>query len=85
MSLIEKNAPRNGDYVQLLDADNKPSENFAHVDRWTAYTDWLNEEYYQVLTEQGEAFNVVRLSGLDTDERQAWQQFIPIKPFPQQN
>jgi hypothetical protein len=65
--------PKKGDYLQLLDANNRPCENHATIDVTTGA---LGVGLFLIRDNQGEAFACVRLPDDDTDTRHAWQQVI---------
>jgi len=71
--LTEHTGPLSGDYVQLLDAQGKPSENHAEVFMMTGE---LGTGLYLIEDMQSEAFAVVRLPEFDNKLRRAWQQVI---------
>jgi len=65
--------PLPGDYMQLLDADNKPSENHAEVFMCSNYD---QPEPWIVETMNGESYTVTRLPELDNNIRRAWRQVV---------
>jgi hypothetical protein len=68
-----KICPKRGDYLQLLDANDRPCENHATID---LHTGSLGVGLFLVRDNQGEAFACVRLPDDDTAARRAWQQVI---------
>lgn len=65
--------PMSGDYLQLLDAQGKPSENHTEIFTWTAE---LGQHLYLIEDMDGESFAATRLPELDTQKRRAWQQVL---------
>lgn len=64
-------APRKGDYVQLLDEDLMPCENFTYVDKWTGE---LGCKLFLIEDFRGESIAVTRCHELDSVHRTAWQE-----------
>lgn len=69
--LTPNTPPMSGDYLQLLSADGKPSENHAEIFNWVGTN---GTGVYLVEDMQGEVFVCVRNEELDTQKRRAWQQ-----------
>jgi hypothetical protein len=67
------NYPVDGDYIQLLDAQGKPSENHARVSRVLGE---FGQALFLVEDQTGESLAITRLQEFDTDSRQAWQEVI---------
>jgi len=65
--------PQAGDVVQLLGADNKPSENFTYVDQWM-FEYGIN--LFEIEDCDGEHFIVTRAPEQDNEERLAWQEVV---------
>lgn len=68
--------PLENDYVQLLDAQDQPSENHTRVSRL------LGEpapDMYLIEDQSGEVYVVSRLPEQDTALRRAWRQMITPK------
>lgn len=75
MSALNPIEPQPGDYVQLLDAKGKPSENFTLVSLVTA--ECLDvQSLFLIEDSDGESFAITRAEELDTERRHAWQQVI---------
>ena len=70
---MSKVFPSSGDYVQLLDENNKLSENFTLIKSWDFD---LIFDLFVITDIQGETFAVARDYDLDTDLRKGWQQII---------
>ena len=69
--------PKKGDYIQLLNENNEPGENFLLVDKWIF---WLGAQLWAVDAEDGQDLTITRHYDLDTDERRAWQEVITATP-----
>ena len=69
--------PDQGDYVQILDASGRPSENHVRVSRCTAD---LFGGVFLVEDENGNSLAIVRLPELDNLNRRAWQEVITSAP-----
>ena len=69
----DKEAPKKGDYIMLLDAEDNPSENHAEVSSWFSC---FGYELYGVFDTQGEEWMIARNENLDTDERRGWEQVV---------
>ncbi len=71
--LTEHTDPLAGDFLQLLDAEGKPSNNHAEVFRTLGA---LGDGLYLIEDMQGESFACARNERFDTQKRRAWIQVI---------
>ncbi len=71
--------PKEGDYIQLLDRDSNPCENFLLVDI-DGYLFKFGEQLYSVTANDGADITITRNPDLDTGERRAWQEVITATP-----
>ena len=65
--------PVNGDYVQLLDTKENPSENFTLVEKWIGE---IGYNLFLIDDNDGESFAITRCEKLDTEARNGWQQVL---------
>lgn len=70
---MNKEAPKEGDYVQLLDENLEPCENFTYASKWVAE---LGCQLFLIEDFRGEWLTVARHHDYDDGDRKGWQQVI---------
>jgi hypothetical protein len=68
---MAKQLPKDGDYVQLLDENLEPCENFTYASKWVSE---LGYQLFLIEDFRGEWLTVTRDERFDDGDRKGWQE-----------